>query len=72
MFLQKNTFNMRQITLMNLTASQIGARNGNASNFMSVGCITSPVKSLDILRKNLQSAINKDIDNIIRKYLEAI
>ncbi|KAF2898299.1 hypothetical protein ILUMI_07870 [Ignelater luminosus] len=66
----KNTFNMRQVTLMNLAASHLGARNCNTSNYMSAGCITSPAKSLDILRKNLQSAINKDIDNVIRKYLE--
>lgn len=61
---------MRQVTLMNLAASQLGARNCNTSNYMSAGCITSPAKSLDILRKNIQSAINKDIDNVIRKYLE--
>lgn len=29
-----------------------------------------PAKSLDLLRKNLQSAINKDIDAVIKKYLE--
>ncbi|KAK5644449.1 hypothetical protein RI129_005749 [Pyrocoelia pectoralis] len=65
----KNTFNMRQVTLMNLAASHLGARNGNIT-YMSAGCITSPTKSLDLLRKNLQSAINKDIDNVIKKYLE--
>ncbi|KAF5283501.1 hypothetical protein FQR65_LT02654 [Abscondita terminalis] len=58
---------MRQVTLMNLAASHLGARNGN---YMTGGCITSPIKSLDLLRKNLQSAINKDIDYVIKKYLE--
>lgn len=69
----KNTFNMRQVTLMNLAASNMGSRNGvrnDIQTYIRTGCITSPVKSLDILRRNLQSAINKDIDNVIKKYLE--
>lgn len=64
---------MRQLTLMNLVSSQLSTKNGIRSdiqNYMRSGCITSPVKSLDLLRKNLQTAINKDIDNVIRKYLE--
>lgn len=71
---QKNTFNMRQVTLMNLAANHLSLRGNNQSrhalNCMQNGCIASPIKSLDILRKNIQSAINKDIDNIIRKYVE--
>ncbi|KAK9688487.1 DNTTIP1 dimerization domain [Popillia japonica] len=69
----KNTFNMRQVTLMNLAASHIGSKNGvknEIKNFMNHGCITSPIKSLDLLRKNLQNAINRDIDCVIKKYLE--
>lgn len=64
---------MRQISLMNLAASQLGVKNGSRStipNCRRTYSITSPAKSLDLLRKNLQSAINKDIDNVIRKYLE--
>lgn len=64
---------MRQVTLMNLAASHMGSRNGVKSefkNFINHGCITSPAKSLDLLRRNLQSAINKDIDCVIKKYLE--
>jgi len=30
----------------------------------------STAKSLNILRRNIQSAINKEIDTIIKKYLE--
>ncbi|XP_050532622.1 deoxynucleotidyltransferase terminal-interacting protein 1 isoform X2 [Daktulosphaira vitifoliae] len=66
----KNTFNMRQVTLANI----IDVANGNdkastkaakmrAKNFVNAA------KSLDLLRQNLQSSINKEIDNVIRKYL---
>lgn len=64
---------MRQISLMNLAASQIGVKNGTKSlipNYRRAYSITSPTKSLDLLRKNLQNAINKDIDNVIKKYIE--
>lgn len=64
---------MRQLTLMNLASSQLGTKNGVRSdiqNYIRTGCITSPVKSLDLLRRNLQTAINKDIDNVVKKYLE--
>lgn len=61
---------MRQVTLANI----IDVANGNdkastkaakmrAKNFVNVA------KSLDLLRQNLQSSINKEIDNVIRKYL---
>ncbi|KAJ8941818.1 hypothetical protein NQ318_006795 [Aromia moschata] len=69
----KNTFNMRQISLMNLAASQLGVKNGTKSsipNYRRAYSITSPTKSLDLLRKNLQNAINKDIDNVLKKYVE--
>lgn len=58
---------------MNLATSQLGTKNGVRSDIQSYirsGCITSPVKSLDLLRRNLQTAINKDIDNVVKKYLE--
>lgn len=58
---------------MNLAASHIGSKNGvknEIKNFMNHGCITNPIKSLDLLRKNLQNAINRDIDCVIKKYLE--
>ncbi|CAH0556168.1 unnamed protein product [Brassicogethes aeneus] len=61
----KNTFNMRQVSLMNLASTQMGVKN----SFKSIRP-SSSAKSLDLLRKNLQNAINKDIDNIIKKYLE--
>ncbi|XP_017775275.1 PREDICTED: deoxynucleotidyltransferase terminal-interacting protein 1 [Nicrophorus vespilloides] len=63
----RNTFNMRHVTLMNMTSSQ--SRNG-VKGYLKSGFITGPAKSLDILRKNLQSSINKDIDNVLKKYLD--
>lgn len=64
---------MRQVSLMNLAASQLGMKNGTKSLIPSLRraySITSPTKSLDILRKNLQDAINKDIDNVLKKYVD--
>ncbi|PNF42913.1 hypothetical protein B7P43_G12324 [Cryptotermes secundus] len=70
----KNTFNMRQVTLSNLAVSQLGLRPSHRPqipvNRLRGSCITSTAKSLDILRQNIQSAINKEIDAIIKKYLE--
>lgn len=66
---------MRQVTLMNLAASQIGLRNGSLSelsHYRRTHSMVGPAKSLDLLRKNLQSAINKDIDSVIKKYLEVL
>ncbi|KAL3268181.1 hypothetical protein HHI36_007307 [Cryptolaemus montrouzieri] len=68
-----NPFNMRQVTLMNMATAQLGTKNGNKSNlpyYRKTFSITNPTKSLDLLRKNLQTAINKDIENVITKYLE--
>ncbi|XP_066245269.1 deoxynucleotidyltransferase terminal-interacting protein 1 [Euwallacea similis] len=69
----KNTFNMRQITLLNLASSNMGIKNGarisGQSQKRTFG-ITNVSKSLELLRMNLQTAINKDIDNIIKKYLD--
>lgn len=65
---------MRQISLMNLAATQFTGKNGTRSsiipNYRRSYSITSPAKSLDLLRKNLQNAINKDIDNVLKKYLD--
>lgn len=64
---------MRQANLMSLAASQLGSKNGlrnDLKSYMKNDGMAGPAKSLDILRRNLQSAINKDIDNIIKKYLD--
>ncbi|XP_021921932.1 uncharacterized protein LOC110830877 isoform X2 [Zootermopsis nevadensis] len=70
----KNTFNMRQVTLSNLAVSHLGSRPPSRPqvpvNRLRGRCITSTAKSLDILRQNIQSAANKEIDTIIKKYLE--
>ena len=65
---------MRQINLNNLTSSQIGINQAFKANIavsrLRGRCISSTAKSLDLLRQNLQSVINKEIDVIIKKYLE--
>ncbi|XP_030746943.1 deoxynucleotidyltransferase terminal-interacting protein 1 isoform X2 [Sitophilus oryzae] len=69
----KNTFNMRQVTLLNIAATTLGMKNGaklTNHNHRKQYSVTSTAKSLDLLRKNLQAAINKDIDNIIKKYID--
>lgn len=68
--LQKNTFNMRQVTLANI----IDVANGNdkattKAAKMHAKNLVNAAKSLDLLRQNLQNSINKDIDHIIKKYL---
>ncbi|KAH1011028.1 hypothetical protein HUJ04_000470 [Dendroctonus ponderosae] len=68
-----NTFNMRPFTLLNLAANTLGMKNGakvTIQNHRKSYSVTSATKSLDLLRKNVQMAINKDIDNIIKKYLD--
>lgn len=67
--MQKNTFNMRQITLQNLSATKNGVKLPSQNHRRSYST-TSVTKSLELLRVNLQNAINKDIDNVIRKYLD--
>lgn len=71
--MQKNTFNMRQVTLMNLATSHASPRNGTGNDvkkYRRTGCVTNPLKSLELLRKNLQNAINRDMEIVIRKYLD--
>ena len=34
------------------------------------GLITSTAKTLDLLRQNLQKCINKEIDTIVKQYLD--
>lgn len=68
--MQKNTFNMRQVTLANI----IDVANGNdkattKAAKMRAKNLVNAAKSLDLLRQNLQNSINKDIDNVIKKYL---
>lgn len=61
---------MRQVTLANI----IDVANGNEKATtkaakMRAKNLVNAAKSLDLLRQNLQNSINKDIDNIIKKYL---
>lgn len=73
---QKNPFNMRQVILNNLSSgqrpnSQTLVRHSYSPFTRLRGRpITNAAKSLDILRQNLQSSINKEIDAVLKKYLE--
>jgi hypothetical protein len=67
---------MRQVNLSNLAVGQLGLhpsyRPQVPINRLRGSCIMSAAKSLDILRQNIQSAINKEIDTILKKYLEVL
>lgn len=68
---------MRQVILNNLPNAQAGLRVAprhlQPSHSRIRGrCVTNASKSLDILRQNLQAAINKEIDAVLKKYLEVI
>ncbi|KAI5694721.1 hypothetical protein M8J76_008716 [Diaphorina citri] len=66
-----NTFNMRQVTLSNLSGNTLRSMVQRTLNPHIRGrCVMSASKSLDVLRQNLQAAINKDIDAVIQGYLE--
>lgn len=69
-----NTFNMRPYNLSCLPSS-INYRPSCRSQSVAIsraklGCITSSAKSLDVLRQNLQRSINREIDEILQRYLE--
>lgn len=62
---------MRPLTLAALSnGKNIGRTGQHPLSKMRCRSITSAAKSLDILRQNLQATINKEIDLVIRKYLE--
>lgn len=70
----ENTFNMRPYNLSSLPSS-INYRPSCRSQSVAIsraklGCITSSAKSLDVLRQNLQRSINREIDEILQRYLE--
>uniref|UniRef100_A0A8D9DUT2 Deoxynucleotidyltransferase terminal-interacting protein 1 n=1 Tax=Cacopsylla melanoneura TaxID=428564 RepID=A0A8D9DUT2_9HEMI len=66
-----NTFNMRQVTLCSLSGTTLRSMVQRTLNpRIRSRCVMSATKSLDILRQNLQASINRDIDSIIKGYLE--
>lgn len=70
----KNTFHMRQMTLSNLSSSSGQVRqtlSAQAADSKLRGrYMTSASKSLDLLRLNVQTVINKEIDAVLKKYLD--
>ncbi|KAL1424046.1 hypothetical protein MTO96_020636 [Rhipicephalus appendiculatus] len=69
-----NTFNMRPYNLSCLPSTMTyrpSCRSQSvAISRAKLGCITSSAKSLDVLRQNLQKNINREIDEILQRYLE--
>lgn len=71
----ENTFNMRSYNLNNFPTSTTSYRTAYRSQAVAMqrarlGFITGTAKSLDILRQNMQKFINKEIDEIIQKYVD--
>ncbi|KFM70244.1 Deoxynucleotidyltransferase terminal-interacting protein 1, partial [Stegodyphus mimosarum] len=71
----ENTFNMRSYNLSNFPTSTTSYRTAYRSQAVAMqrarlGFVTGTAKSLDILRQNMQKFINKEIDDIIQKYVE--
>lgn len=70
-----NTFHMRNMNLQNFGTNTITNRSSYRSQALSLhrqrmGGITSSAKSLNILRQTLQHSINKEINEVIQKYLD--
>lgn len=65
---------MRQMTLSNLSSSSGQVRqtlSAQAADAKLRGrYMTSASKSLDLLRLNIQNVINKEIDAVLKKYLD--
>ncbi|XP_054168020.1 deoxynucleotidyltransferase terminal-interacting protein 1-like [Oppia nitens] len=71
----ENTFHMRNINLMNFGTNLLSNRSTYRSHAISLhrqrmGGTSSTHKSLNILRQALQQSINKEINEVIQKYLD--
>ena len=65
---------MRQVTLESIAESVSENTAGNKiaikATKMHGRNVVNAAKSLDLLRQNIQSAINNEIDLVIKKYLD--
>jgi len=71
----ENTFHMRNMNLMNFPTNSGTYRATYRSQTVSLhrarmGGTTSTAKSLNLLRQTLQHTINKEINEVIQKYLD--
>ena len=70
----KSPFNMRLQNLANLPTNSMYRSTYRAHSVAvhraKAGLITSTAKTLDLLRQNLQKCINKEIDTIVKQYLD--
>ncbi|XP_060571095.1 uncharacterized protein LOC132729346 isoform X2 [Ruditapes philippinarum] len=69
-----NAYNMRMQTLANFPNNPTYRPTYRATSVAihkaKVGCVVNSAKSLDILRQTLQKSMNKEIDAIIKSYLD--
>ncbi|KAK7487797.1 hypothetical protein BaRGS_00020938, partial [Batillaria attramentaria] len=70
-----NPFNMRLQNLNNFPSINTTYRSAYRSHSVALqrakACsITSAAKSLDLLRQNIQKSINKELDQVVQKYIE--
>ncbi|KAG8190742.1 hypothetical protein JTE90_024873 [Oedothorax gibbosus] len=71
----ENTFNMRSYNLNNFPTNTTSYKTAYRSQAVAMqrarlGFVNGTAKSLDLLRQNMQKFINKEIDDIIQKYVE--
>lgn len=71
----ENTFNMRSYNLNNFPTNTTSYKTAYRSQAVAMqrarlGFVNGTAKSLDLLRQNMQKFINKEIDDIIQKYIE--
>lgn len=69
------TFSMRTASLNNFPTTSLPYRatyrsQSNSINRAKMGCITNTTKSLNTLRQALQRNLNKEIHEVIQKYLD--
>ncbi|KAI1303650.1 Deoxynucleotidyltransferase terminal-interacting protein 1 [Halotydeus destructor] len=70
-----NVLHQRTVNLANFPPMTSGYRTthrsqSNSLNRAKMGCITSSTKSLNVLRVALQRSLNKEIHEVIQKYLD--
>ncbi|KAF6206828.1 hypothetical protein GE061_018064 [Apolygus lucorum] len=67
----RNTYSMRPHILAAMANGRASGRTSNANiQKMRLKLFTNASKSLDLVRQNLQTAINDEINAVIHKYLE--
>ncbi|KAL3857532.1 hypothetical protein ACJMK2_012191 [Sinanodonta woodiana] len=68
-------FNLRVQNLANFPSNNLVYRPGYRTHSVAIhrakaGIVTSAAKSLDILRQNIQKSLNREINQVIQKYMD--